>query len=110
MPEEIKKQKRPALIGIIALLMLLGGILEVILAIPSVMLFGIAGIIQIIIGLAGIAVAIGLDKMKLWALYILVVITLVSVVFAIITQSFIFETIVSVLITAYIWNSKKLFS
>jgi len=110
MQEGTKKQKRPALIGIIALLMLLGGILEVILAIPLVMLFGIAGIIQLIIGLAGVAIAIGLDRMKLWALYILVAMTLISVIFAIATQSFVFETIISVFITAYIWNSKKLFS
>ena len=110
MVEEIKKQKRPILIGIIALLMLLGGIFEVFTAFPAFMLFGLYGVLMMISGIVAIVIAFGLDKMKMWALYGVVALTALQIILSLITMSISAGVVFSVLITLYLWSNRKLFS
>lgn len=109
--EEIKKQKRPAGIGIIALLILLGGIWQIITGYTMLYIVLWFGLAQIITGVAAIVIAIGMDKMKMWALYAYTAVVATTILLSIIPElNFGIEEIISILILAYFWSNRKLFS
>jgi len=122
--------ERPLGITIIAILGFIGAVLIIIggLALSAVgtllaMFLGplgalgaLAGVVVIIVGIVQFIISYGLWKMKKWALYIEMILLLLSIVMSLVTiaTSFDFTPIISIVISAliiyYLYTKKKLFS
>ena len=117
--------KRPILVGVIALLMLIGGVLEAGLSAILLLSGGAfggsmavwSGLLMLIMAIAAIVAALGLFKMKRWALYVAIILAAISVVasgYSAVQSSFqvvsLVELIIAALIIVYFWLISKKFN
>jgi len=112
------KSKTPLLVKIIAWLMLLGGIGQLLMVLPVLIISLIFGIIWLLIAAGLIITSFGLHGMKKWALYMFTIITVLAL--GISTYSFLtspakdaiefFTAGIQALVLVYLWVIFKKFA
>ncbi len=108
--------KAPMIVIVISWLMLLGGILQLPIALLSFFIDTFNGVLIFAIAIISIVTSFGLRKMKKWALYIFTVMTVLSIAqiayWYILTGSITNSTIllVQIIILVYFWIIYKKFS
>lgn len=106
--------KAPVLVTVISWFLLISGFLNFFRNVFGVGDFSLMGVLLIAISIVNIIVAVGLMKMKKWALYIFLATTLISLVVIFVqTGSTIITAylpiLIEILILVYFWTIRKRF-